>query len=81
MIGLDAKPEKQDRIDDLSTFGERIEQLTDELTSKVGKGSGVITKEPIYVTVVRPDGPPSLSLTSQESRICVPMACRAISTR
>ena len=44
MIGLDAKPEKQDRIDDLSTFGERIEQLTDELTSKVGKGSGVITK-------------------------------------
>ena len=57
LIGLEAKKEEQTRIDDLSQFGAEIEKLTDSLTAKIGKGAGVITKEPIYVTVVRPSGP------------------------
>lgn len=57
LIGLEAKRDKQERIDDLSKFGTKIEELTDKLTAKIGKGSGVITKEPIHVTVVRPSGP------------------------
>ena len=57
LIGLEAKKEEQTRINDLSQFGAEIEKLTDSLTAKIGKGAGVITKEPIYVTVVRPSGP------------------------
>lgn len=57
LIGLEAKRDRQERIDDLSTFGSKIEELTDKLTAKIGKGAGVITNEPIYVTVVRPSGP------------------------
>ena len=57
LIGLEANRAQQERLDDLSKFGTKIEELTDKLTATIGKGSGVITKEPIYVTVVRPSGP------------------------
>ena len=57
LIGLDAKKESQERVDDLHKIGSKIEELTEQLTMKIGKGSGVITKEPIYVKVVRPEGP------------------------
>ena len=57
LIGLEAKKESQELIEDLSEFGAKIEELTDKLTAKIGKGAGVITREPIYVTVVRSSGP------------------------
>lgn len=57
LIGLEAKQDAQERVDDLSTFGAKVEELTKTLTEKIGLGSGVITTDPIYVTVVRPSGP------------------------
>lgn len=57
LVGLEAKCEGRERIDDLSNFGPKIVELTDTLTSKMGKGTTIITTEPIYVTVVRPSGP------------------------
>ena len=64
LIGLEAKRDAQERVDDLSLFGSKIEQLTDTLTAMIGKGSGVITKDPIYVTAVRPSGPTLCAATA-----------------
>jgi len=56
-IGLDPDKKTQERINDLFDIAAKIEELTDELTSKMGDGVGLITKDPIYVRVVRPFGP------------------------
>ena len=56
-VGLDPDKETHERVDDFSSVAGKIEELTDELTSKIGDGEGVITNEPIYVRVVRPSGP------------------------
>ena len=56
-VGLDPDRKTHERVDDLEQIAIKIEELTDELTAKIGDGDGVITNEPIYVRVVRPSGP------------------------
>lgn len=56
-IGLDPDKETHERVDDLSDITAKIEDLTTELTDKIGEGDGIITNDPIYVRVVRSSGP------------------------